>query len=101
MAAGDLEKTGAALRGGELQLTSTRAALVRAAEDGALSPALQSRGVEGIDQVAALQRRVSRAIEERSDAATPSFADWKSALVQASATLEELEASLEEQVERP
>jgi outer membrane protein assembly factor BamB len=92
--AGALGNARATLRGGALQLASTRAVLHRAAADGELAPALLSGKLELIETVEALQERAAEALAHP-DAAGPDSAEaLREALEQVATALDVLEASL-------
>jgi hypothetical protein len=95
LSAGEPDAARASLRGARLQLASTRAVLRRAAADGDVGPALVPRQLALIGRVEALQASVVGAIERRDAAASELSEDWRSALEQGRAALDELEASLE------
>jgi hypothetical protein len=92
--AGALVDARATLRGGALQLASTRAVLQRAAADGDIDPALVSSKLELIETVSALQHRVAEALAHPKAADSESVETWRSALEQVASALDTLEASL-------
>jgi hypothetical protein len=92
--AGALGDARATLRGGALQLASTRAVLQRAAADGDMDPALLSGKLELIETVKALQDSVAEVLANPNAAGPESVEAWRSALEQVATALDVLEASL-------
>ncbi len=95
LAASDRNAALASLRRGQLQLTSTRAVLQRAAADGDTDPALTERRLALLGRVETLQAGVAGAIEGHEATDSDPSKEWKDLLSRAGAALDELEASLE------